>query len=300
MGEHSSISWTHATHNPWWGCTRVSPGCENCYAEQLATVRRKLPVWGVDAGRKPMSPDYWRQPAKWNRKAQAEGVRRRVFCASMADVFEMPPERNVEAWRVMNEGRARLWPIIEATPWLDWLLLTKRPQNVKHLAPWKSDADDTTRPDWPANVWLGTTAEDQLRADERIPWLIEIPAHVRFVSVEPQIAPVDLENVHPYYLKRGATSPHDPVVRIDALRGHVKGPDDMLDHKIDWVIVGGESGPGRRAFEMEWLARIVAQCKAAGVPCFTKQDSAHKSGMQGRIPDELWVKEFPASAVVPS
>ncbi len=295
MGEHSEISWTHATFNPWWGCTRVSPGCENCYAEVLATVRRKLPVWGVDAERKPMSEAYWRQPIIWNRKAAEAGERRRVFCASMADVFETPPERNVQAWRVLNEARARLWPLIESTPWLDWLLLTKRPQNVRVLAPWralKAEGVYDGRPAWPANVWLGTTAEDQTRADERIPWLIEIPARVRFVSVEPQLGPVDLENVHPYFLKRDP-HPHDPIIRLDALRGHMKGPDDMLAHKIDWVIVGAESGHGRRAFEIDWLATIVARCKAANVPVFAKQDSSHKSGQQGRIPDDLWVKEFP-------
>jgi protein gp37 len=275
MGENSAIAWTDHTFNPWWGCARVSPGCEHCYAETLATVRRKLDVWGVDAERKPMSDAYWREPLKWNRKAEAEGARRRVFCASMADVFETPPERNVQARKVQEGARARLWPLIESTPWLDWLLLTKRPENVAKIAPWRAliaEGRYDDRPEWPRNVWIGTTVEDQKRAEQRIPWLVEIPAAVRFVSVEPQIEPVDLENVTPYYLKRGMTgSPYEPMVLIDALRGHVKGPDDLLDFKIDWVIVGGESGSKARRFDIEWARRIIDACRGAGVPVFMKQ-----------------------------
>lgn len=297
MGETTQISWCDATFNYVWGCARVSPGCEHCYAEQLATVRRKLPVWGVDAARKPMSEEYWRQPARWNRKAAEEGVRRRVFCSSMADVFEIVPERNVGARAVQDAARARLWPVIESTPWLDWLLLTKRPENVAKLAPWRAlvaEGRYDNRPAWPDNVWIGTTAEDQKRADERIPWLIEIPARVRFVSVEPQLEAVDLANVHPYYLKRDAR-PNDPTIRIDALRGHVKGPDDMLDLKVDWVIVGGESGPGARPFAVEWARSILAQCRAAKVPCFIKQLGARSfdngTDREDTFSPRLWLKD---------
>ena len=233
MGEVSGIAWTDATFNPWWGCARVSPGCENCYAETLATVRRKLPVWGVDADRKPMSEAYWRDPIKWNRKAEAEGVWRRVFCASMADVFETPPERNTQAHEVQNAARARLWKLIETTPWLDWLLLTKRPLNVEDCVPWP-------RGEWPSNVWLGVTAEDQKRADERVPVLLKIPARVRFVSHEPALERVDFSKW-------------------------------LGSDGVHWVITGGESGSKARPYYLNWAADIIEQCRNAGVAPFVKQ-----------------------------
>lgn len=302
MGENSAIEWTDHTFNPWSGCTRVSPGCENCYAETFSKRTghgKRLPLlWGVDAEREARVEEYWKKPVIWNRRAAERGVRESVFCASHADIFELVPERNVQARAVQDASRARLWPLIETTPHLNWLLLTKRPENVRHLAPWRTLAAEgryDDRPGWPDNVWIGTTVEDQQRADERIPWLIEIPARVRFVSCEPLLEAVDLENIHPYYLKRDP-HPHDPIIRLDALRGHMKGPDDMLDHKVDWVIVGGESGAKRRPFEIEWLANIAAQCRAAGVAVFTKQDGALHSGLQGRIPDAFWLKELPRVA----
>ena len=254
MGKDSAIAWTDHTFNPWWGCARVSPGCEHCYAELLATVRHKLPVWGVDAERKPMSEAYWRAPLKWNREAEKAGVRRRVFCASMADVFELLPERNAAGRAVQDAARARLWPLIEATPHLDWLLLTKRPENVIRLVPW--GRFDGPGPDWypawPKNVWLGTTVEDQRRADERIPILLSIPARVRFVSAEPLLEPVDLGLIGT--VARSTLPRHTAVHEL-----------------IDWVIVGGESGPGARPFDLDWARDIVGQCKAAGVACFVKQ-----------------------------
>lgn len=284
MGEISGIAWTDATFNPWWGCTRVSPGCEHCYAETLATVRRKLDVWGVDANRKPMSDAYWRDPVKWNRKAEAEGVRRRVFCASMADVFELPPDRNEQAHAVMDQARGRLWKLIEETPWLDWLLLTKRPQNVDDLQPWGAD--------WPRNVWLGVTAEDQKRADERVPILLKLRARTRFVSHEPALERVDFSR----WL----------------------GPDG-----IHWVITGGESGSKARPYFLNWAADIIQQCRSAGAAPFVKQLGARpylegqgllddddpcavdlvrvalndaKGGDLSEWPEELRVQEFPRSA----
>lgn len=270
MGENSAIAWCDHTWNPWWGCTRVSPGCEHCYAEQLATVRRKLPVWGVDAERKPMSEAYWREPLKWNRKAAADGIRRRVFCASMADVFEQVPARNEKANAVMRAARGRLFRLIEATPHLDWLLLTKRPENVAFLVPWGGELGE-----WPANVWLGTTAEDQKRYDERWPVVSRIPARVRFISHEPALGPLAL--------------------RADGIRP-------------DWVITGGESGPGARPYDLAWARAIVAQCRAAGTACFVKQMGAdpidgeagcevhfrdRKGGDPSEWPYDLRVQEFP-------
>lgn len=286
MGEISGIAWTDATFNPWWGCTRVSPGCEHCYAETLATVRRKLPVWGVDADRKSMSEAYWRGPVKWNAASEKAGVRTRVFCASMADVFEITNGRNAEARKVQDTARERLWHLIMATPWLDWLLLTKRPQNVATLAPWCNGWGA-----WPPNVWLGVTAEDQKRADERLPLLVQIPARVRFVSHEPAIEGINISS----WL----------------------GPDG-----VHWVITGGESGAKARPYFLNWAADIIDQCRRAGAAPFVKQLGANawlqgegllddegdgaidvvtvktrdpKGGDVSEWPPQLRVQEFPRS-----
>lgn len=314
MGEVTGISWTDHTFNAWWGCARVSPGCEHCYAETLATVRRKLAIWGVDAERKPMSEAYWRAPVTWNRNAEAAGVRRRVFCSSMADVFELPPERNVQAHAVQTAARERLWKLIGETPWLDWQLLTKRPENVRKLAPWATPGGPGTGP-WPGNVWVGTTVEDQKRAEERLAWLVEIPSAVRFVSAEPLLEAIDLENVEPFYVKeaRRRAGPFAPSYHLNVLNGHAKGPDEMTDLRVNWVIVGGESGAGARPFALDWARSIVAQCQAAKVACFVKQLGAdpidgtagcsvqlrdRKGGDLAEWPEDLRVQEFPEVARV--
>lgn len=272
MGENSEIAWTHHTFNPWWGCARVSPGCEHCYAEQLAVVRRKLPVWGVNADRKPMSEAYWRQPLKWNRDAEKAGERRRVFCASMADVFErLPISANASARKTIEAGRLRLWHLIRETPWLDYLLLTKRPQNVAGLVPgpWMNPEVAS----WPSNVWLGVTAEDQKRADERIPILLSIPARVRFVSYEPALGPVDF-----------------------AACLHI-GHEWCGRPTVDWIIVGGESGAKARPFDLAWARSTVRQCHAAGVACFVKQMGARAFEMfpPQMYPDDVsrWHAQVP-------
>lgn len=289
MGETTAIAWAHATFNAWWGCSRVSPACEHCYAETLSkSPRHRLDVWGVDAQRKPMSENYWKQPVRWNRKASIAGERVRVFCSSMADVFEIVPERNVQAGAVQAEARGRLWKIIEETPWLDWLLLTKRPENVLRLVP------ESWAKGFPSNVWLGATVDDQERAEKRLLWLLESPAQLHFVSCEPLLGPVDLTNIEFDFLKRDP-HPYDPVVRLDALRGHVRGPDDMLGAKVSWVIVGGESGGDRRPFDHAWAASLQKQCREAGAAFFMKQDSAFRSGVRGTIPNDLWVQEVPIS-----
>lgn len=171
MGENSKIQWTDHTFNPWIGCAKVSAGCANCYAEDLMDTRYHKAKWGVNGTRVPTSPANWREPVKWNREAERDGVRRRVFCASLADVFEDREE--LEPWR------AHLFDLIDKTPHLDWLLLTKRPENI-HL--------DAVR----RNVWLGTSVENQDAADTRIPHLFKAPGAVRFLSCEPLLGPVDL------------------------------------------------------------------------------------------------------------
>ena len=175
MGQHSAIEWTDHTFNPWWGCVRVSPGCTNCYAEAWAK-RYGHNIWGVNSPRRFFSDNHWRQPVLWNKQAASTGQRARVFCASMADVFE--------DYQILDEHRDRLWTLIEQTPHLDWLLLTKRPENINRLSPWKRV--------WPDNVWAMVTVEEQQFAEKRIPILIQVPSVVRGLSVEPMLGPVNL------------------------------------------------------------------------------------------------------------
>jgi protein gp37 len=175
VGKNTAIEWTHHTFNPWWGCTKVSEACDHCYA---ATFSHRLgyELWGVKASRRFFTDEHWHQPLLWNQAAIATGERRRVFCASMADVFE--------ARKDLNDARARLWDLIIATPSLDWLLLTKRPHKISNLVPWKRE--------WPQNVWIGTTVEHYRLAKLRIEALLAIPAVVHFLSCEPLLSRLDL------------------------------------------------------------------------------------------------------------
>ena len=241
MGENSKIEWTHHTFNPWIGCVKVSPGCQHCYAE-AQNKRWGKDLWGVDKPRQITSAAYWHQPLEWNDKAEVDGERRRVFCASMADVFEDRED--------LIEPRARLWNLIAATPALDWLLLTKRPENLLRMVPWM--ASDGMP--WP-NVWLGTSCEDQRRADERIPHLLSVPAVVRFLSCEPLLGPVTLRDE--WRMPRFADD--DPR----SLRADGRG--------VDWVIAGGESGHGARPMHPGWARSLRDQCEEFGVSFFFKQ-----------------------------
>ncbi len=222
MGKDSRIEWTDHTFNPWWGCTKVSPACTHCYAEAWAKRVGKQ-VWGARAPRWLFAESHWKEPLHWNRAAEQNGVRQRVFCASMADVFENR--------RDLDHPRAQLAELIEATPMLDWLLLTKRPQHAANLAPWGDR--------WPANVWLGATVENQAWAEKRLPALIAVPAAMRFLSCEPLLGPLDL---------RQWLQPH-----------------------IQWVIAGGESGGKARPSHPDWFRGVRDQCSAAGVPFHSKQ-----------------------------
>lgn len=266
MAETTKIAWCDHTFSPWHGCQKVSPGCANCYAEPLA-ARYGRDVWGPSRPRHLVAQSTWMTPYSWDRRARADGVRRRVFCGSMCDVFEDRVE--------LIGARCRLLELIKHTPNLDWLLLTKRPENVRkfcHESPWS----------WvetpPPNVWLGVSVEDQQRADERIPLLLQTPAAVRFLSCEPLLGPVNLEPWLTY---------------SDSLHGEPWGQRDA----IHWVIVGGESGPKHRPMDPDWLALLLTQCHDAGVPVWVKQDSGLHPGRQGRIPDALYVQQFPRAAV---
>lgn len=262
MGENSNIEWTDHTFNPWRGCAKVSPACAHCYAETLSKRNPTvLGEWGRDARRPVASENYWRQPLKWNRQAEAEGRRLRVFCASLADVFENRTD--------LDPHRRRLWELIAQTPHLDWLLLTKRPDT---MATWADSFG------WPDNAWAGTTVEDQRRADERIPHLLRVPARVRFLSVEPLLGSVDLEWVG---------SDDAPYNRYNALTGDCadtwtmgKGVawDWIERDQVHWVIVGGESGPGARPMHPAWVRALRDQCVAAGVPFHFKQWGAWAPG----------------------
>jgi protein gp37 len=181
MGAITRIAWCDATFNPWLGCLRVSTACDRCYAAALSwrygwRDGRRRDLWDPGADRKRTSAAYWRGPLRWNERAQAAGTRRRVFCASMADVFDN---------KVPTSWRVDLWSLIRSTPALDWFLLTKRPQNIRDMLP--ADWGEG----WP-HVWLGTTTENQEEANRRLAHLVVIPAAVRFLSVEPMLEPVDV------------------------------------------------------------------------------------------------------------
>lgn len=221
MGQHSTIEWTDHTFNPWWGCTKVSPGCTHCYAESWAK-RYGHDIWGTNKSRRFFGENHWKQPVKWNKQAESQNKRSRVFCASMADVFEDN--------RLLEPERRKLWNLIEKTPLLDWLLLTKRPENMTKLAPWGKQ--------WPENVWALATVENQDYAEQRIPHLLEVPAVVRGLSVEPMLGPVNLS---------------------------------LWITDINWVIAGGESGTGSRPMNPEWTRDLRDQCLEAGAAFFFKQ-----------------------------
>jgi protein gp37 len=204
MGKDSRIEWTHHTFNPWWGCVKVSPACDHCYAEAWAK-RVGSSVWGADAERRFFTDAHWCEPLKWNRDAAANGVRRRVFCASMADVFENRPD--------LIEPRTRLFDLIAATPALDWLLLTKRIHLVKKLLPKGREL--------PPHVWIGTTVENEDYARKRLKYLLELEAPaVRFVSCEPLLGPINLEP----YLRRGPLGTRIDWVIAGGESGHGARP----------------------------------------------------------------------------
>lgn len=181
--ENSKISWTNHTFNPWIGCTRVSPGCVNCYAENLMDHRYHKVEWGPGKPRVLTSDANWKNPVKWNKQAAKAGARAQVFCASLADALDD---------EAPSGAREKLWKLIESTPHLDWQLLTKRPQNFSKYLPWGPNEKP-----WP-NIWLGTSTEDEKWAKERIPLLRAYPAAVRFISAEPllgDLGDVDLTGI---------------------------------------------------------------------------------------------------------
>lgn len=234
MAERTGIEWCDHTFNIVWGCTKVSPGCANCYADAVAE-RFGFSVWGPKAPRRTLGFSYWHQPVRWNRAAAQAGERRRVFCSSMADVFEDHPTIAAE--------RAKLWPLIRATPHLDWLLLTKRPENIRRALP--ADWGDGYQ-----NVWLGTSVESA-EYQHRIERLLSVPAVLHFLSCEPLLGPLS------------ATWPRQG-------RSYAGGRT-----RIRWVIAGGESGPRARPCNPDWLRALRDDCATSGIPFLLKQLGGH-------------------------
>lgn len=257
MAANTNIEWCDHTFNPWTGCTKVSPGCANCYAEGWAK-RSGIVTWGQGQPRRRTSDANWNLPLKWNREAEGgienETVswdgevlyrRPRVFCSSLADWLDE---------EVPVEWLSDLIYLICKCNHLDWLLLTKRPQLWRSRLQAVANGSDLGAiicTQWlagnpPPNVWIGTTVEDQQRADERIPQLLDIPAKVRFLSCEPLLGVVDVR------------------FGIDHLG-------DPSRPTIDWVICGGESGPKARPLHPAWARDLRDQCWAAHVPFLFKQ-----------------------------
>jgi protein gp37 len=227
MAATTGIAWTDSTFNPWIGCGKVSPGCDHCYAERSTPSRTMGVKWGANERRHRTSAGNWQLPRRWNaqhaRFAAEHGRRQRVFCASLADVFD---NRADPAWR------AELWTLVRETPQLDWLMLTKRIGNVPAMLP----------ADWGAgygNVWLGISVVNQHEADRDVPRLIETPAAVRWLSMEPLLGPVAVRQ--------------------------------RLLVALNWVVVGGESGPHARPMSADWLSDIRTQCADLDVAFFFKQ-----------------------------
>lgn len=267
MSENSKIEWCDHTFNPWEGCTKVGPGCDHCYAEaRNARFGGGAAVnWGPGAPRRRTSAGNWRKPLQWN-KSHAEffaahGRRQRVFCASLADVFDNDVDPR---WRI------DLFDLIELTPHLDWLLLTKRIGNVMRML--KSH-------DWckgQRNVWLGITVVNQEKADRDIPKLLATPAYVKFLSMEPLLGPVDIRDYltpsfpHCVAFVQGKQMEDGYCGRCGGHRSDPIHRGDTHDY-IDWVIAGGESGPYARITHPEWPRGLRDQCAAAGVPFLYKQ-----------------------------
>lgn len=270
MAEQTNIEWCDSTFNPWIGCTRVSLACDDCYAARSTPARTLGVAWGAGQPRRRTSDSTWDQPMAWQRQAAAfqaqHGRRRRVFCASLADVFDN---------EVPTEWRADLLATIGACEHLDWLLLTKRVGNVARLlreaAEFAHAHGMSAVAHWitawvdgepPPNVWLGATVVNQAEVDRDIPKLLSTPARVRFVSVEPMLGPIDLERPR-------------PGPDLDQGGGRMICQPWLIQSGIDWVICGGESGPKARPMHPDWARSLRDQCAAAGVAFHFKQWGAH-------------------------
>ncbi len=333
MSDKSAIEWTEATWNPLVGCDRISPGCAHCYAKAQHDRRHKAFLAGKQMPiqyAKPfevvqLRPDRLEQPLRW-RKA------RRIFVNSLSDLFHPDvPDAFID----------RVFAVMALCPQHTFQVLTKRADRMRayfgvdryeliervETQLWEMHTDDTTNAvgSWPLpNVWLGGSVENQHFADERIPLLLQTPAAVRFISAEPLLGPVDLTSI-PVAMWRHHPSGTREQVRVNALRsveyfvdeGSIEWP------ALDWVIVGGESGPGARPFDLGWARSIIAECRAAGVAVFMKQIGVNprfdlsrddtsrllirgdhfvcrdkKGGDIDEFPEDLRIREWPRSDMI--
>lgn len=260
MGEVSAIAWTDATFNAWWGCTKVlgkdgrPSACDHCYAADLDHHYHGANDHWEDHPRKLFAEKHWNEPLKWQRKAAAEGNRTRVFAMSMGDIFEYLPLFKSEDGRTLDTERARLWVMIEATPNLDWLLLTKRPQNMNRMAP-KSWATG-----WPHNVIAMATVESEDTV-WRIKKILEVPAQRRGLSMEPLFSEV---NINPFM------PPHQ-IGQLPGKGWQASAISSTDKIGLDWIITGGESGPHARPGHIDWYRSLRDQANAAGAAFHFKQ-----------------------------
>lgn len=260
MTKNTKIEWAHHTFNPSVGCTKVSPACDHCYAEGWAK-RSGMVKWGTQAERRRTSESNWRQPIKWNAEAERLGVQYRVFCASLGDWADNA---------VPLQWQLDLAAVIDRTPNLIWLLLTKRIGNAKALL------DKMFPSGMPENVWIGATICNQQEAERDILKVLDIPAAKRFLSIEPLLGPINLAQ-----MQSGARV-------LDVLQGggfHETHFEPLPhDHHpcVDWVIVGGESGHGARPMHPKWVRSLRDQCLAAEVPFFFKQHGEWQFCVEGK------------------
>lgn len=296
MGKVTKIQWCHHTFNGVRGCTKKRipivagnpeefhpSGCDNCYAEKMSHRNPKLlGIWDIGGIRVLASQQMWDAPHDWNEEAKRAGEQRRVFAYSLGDMGEVPmkeleqdaklygydpTQQQIEIAErnqlVCDQARRRLWKLVEDTPWLDWLLLTKRIEEILGLVP----------PQWltnpPKNWWQGTSVSVQPDVDTRLPELIRIPSAVRFVSAEPCLGDLDIEQ-----FLNDEYAPHD----IGGVVAEEIGP------RVDWVIGGGESGGGARVSKISRLRSLANQCADNGVPFFNKQLGAKAYDGHVRLP----------------
>ena len=226
MAEQSAISWTDATFNPWIGCTRVSPACDRCYAARDNERRKWVPGWGAGIQRR--RTKTWNDPIKWNKKAIETGYKPRVFCASLADVFDNEVD---QAWR------DDLWALLRATPNLRWMLLTKRIGNAKKMLP----------QDWPyPHVGLMATLENQEVWDRDFHKLIETPAAWHGVSAEPLLGRINIGDARPDWIITGGESGHGfrelDMEAVRSLRDQCARNGITFHHKQNGGLRGKDAG----------------------------------------------------------